>query len=372
MKLTINQKELTKALTAAARVSPARSTIPILSHIHFEAKSPNKVAIRATDLDIEITIKADAKVEQGGDICVPAGAFRDIANKLNSGADVSLQFDDKRLTIKSGRSKFNLNTLPVEDWPEIVAGETPHRFEIASEAIGRMFGSTGFAISTEETRYYLNGIFFHVAGVGQEARLRVVATDGHRLSRYDIDLPPQATEAMPGIIIPRKTVTEVERLLKDSPELITIGLSTQFIRFELGSIIISSKIVDGTFPDYARVIPSNSTKQADIDSGALKASVARVSTVSSERGRAVKMTFRGSGLTNSVYNPDMGDAVDEIDCHWSSHEQLEIGFNSNYVQECMDALGSGSVCMKFTDPGSPSIMTGKDDALLIVLMPMRV
>lgn len=372
MKLTINQKELTKALTAATRVAPARTNIPILSHVHFDAKSPNKVAIKATDLDIEITINVDAKVEQGGEICVPAAAFRDIANKLNAGADVRLEFSDSRLTIKSGRSKFHLNTLPTQDWPEITSGETPHSFEIASEAIGRMFGSTGFAMSTEETRYYLNGIFFHVSGIDQEARLRGVATDGHRLSRYDVDLPPQAKTDMPGVIIPKKTVAEVDRFLKDSPETITISLSTKFIRFDLGSMILSSKIIDGTFPDYARVIPADVPMQSIVDSTALSASVARVSTVASDRGRAVKMTFSGSSLTTSVFNPDMGDAVDEIDCEWPPNEKFEVGFNSRYVQECLDIIGAGPVSLKFRDPGAPCIMRGKDDALLIVLMPMRV
>lgn len=372
MRLTINQKDLNKALTAASRVASARATIPILSHIHFDAKSPNKVAIKATDLDIEITINAEAKVEQGGEVCVPAGAFRDIANKLNAGADVSLVVEDSRLTIKSGRSKFHLNTLPTDDWPEITGGETPHRFEIASEAIGRMFASTAFAISTEETRYYLNGIFLHVAGIGQEARLRGVATDGHRLSRYDVDLPPQAKTDMPGVIIPRKTVAEVERFLKDSPDKITICLSTKFIRFELGSMILSSKIVDGSFPDYARVIPAETSKSGVVDSSSLAASIARVSTVVSDKGRAVKMSFSKNGLTNSASNPDMGDAVDDIDCGWDGSENFEIGFNSRYVQECVDVLGAGAVSLKFTDPGSPCIMRGKDDALLIVLMPMRV
>jgi len=373
MRLTINQKDLNKALTAASRVASARATIPILTMVRFEATSPNKAWLRATDLDIEVTINTEAKVEQGGEICVPASAFRDIVNKLNSGADVSLVVDDNRLTIKSGRSKFHLNTLPTSDWPEIANKETSHRFDMPADHIGQIISKTSFAVSTEDTRYYLNGIFLHVVGVGESARLRGVATDGHRLSRYEVELPAQATENLPGVIIPRKTVAEVERLLKDAPATITIRMATNFIRFEIGSTTLASKIIDGIFPDYARVIPTNADKEAIVDAATLSASVARVSTVSSERGRAVKMFFNGSSLTNSVYNPEMGDAVDEVDCEWKSGSSFEIGFNSKYIMECMDTLGEGFVSMNFSDPGSPCVMrNGTDENLLIVLMPMRV
>jgi len=373
MRLTINQKDLNKAMTAASRVAPARTTIPILAMVRFEAKSPNKVSIRATDLDIEVAINTDAKVEQGGEICVPASAFRDIVNKLNAGSDVSLVYDENRLTIKSGRSKFHLNTMMADDWPDIANKETPHRFDIPAHDIGHIIGKTSFAISTEETRYYLNGIFLHVSGVGADARLRGVSTDGHRLSRYEVALPPQATESLPGVIIPRKTVAEVERLLKDAPETITIRMAANFIRFEIGATTLASKVIDGSFPDYARVIPSNVPKEAIIDSGALSDSVARVSTVSSEKGRAVRMSFKGSSLINSVSNPDTGDAVDEIDCEWRGGDAFDVGFNSRYLQECMSVLGDGFVSLNFADPGSPCVMrNGNDENLLIVLMPMRV
>ena len=373
MKLTINQKDLTKALTAASRVASARATIPILTMVRFESSSPNKVSLRATDLDIEIAINTEAKVEQGGEICVPAAAFRDIANKLNAGADVSLSAEDGRLTIKSGRSKFHINTLPTSDWPEIADKETPHRFDMPAAHIGQIIEKTSFAVSTEETRYYLNGIYLHVAGEGPEATLRGVATDGHRLSRYDVPLPAQATASLPGVIVPRKTVAEVDRILKDAPETITIRMAQNFIRFEIGSVTLASKIIDGSFPDYARVIPQNNDKQVSLDAQTLSASVARVSTVSSERGRAVKMSFGDLRLINSVQNPDMGDASDEIDCEWRHSGTFEIGFNSKYIVECMDVLGSGMVTMHFSDPGAPCLMCNESDGnLLIVLMPMRV
>lgn len=369
MKLTINQKALTKALAAAGRVAPKNTTIPIISHVYFEAKSPNVVSIRATDLDIEIDCLADAKVEQGGALCVPAAAFRDISNKLNDGADVKIELDDSRMTIKSGRSRFHLATLPAQDWPEITGKETPHEFEIGAKDIASAFGKVSFAVSTEETRYYLNGIYMHPVEDGTV--LRFVATDGHRLSRVDTKAP-QGAEKIPGVIIPRKTVGEVERLLKDAPSDVVIRLSQNFIRFELGATVLSSKLIDGTFPDYVRVIPSNAEKVAKIESAALAGAVSRVSTIQSDRGRAVRFEFDGSLLELSVQNPDMGDAKDEITVEWRP-EKFVVGFNSQYVQDILDALDGEQVSMSFVDPGSPAIMTNeRDPSMLTVLMPMRV
>lgn len=367
MKLTINQKVLTKALAAASRVAPKNTTIPIISHVHFEAKSPNVVSIRATDLDIEITCLADAKVEQGGSLCVPAAQFRDIANKLNDGADVKIEIDDQRMTIKSGRSRFHLATLPAQDWPEITGKETPHEFTIPSKDLAVMIGKVSFAMSSEETRYYLCGIYMHPV----EGALRMVATDGHRLSRVEATVP-QGAEAIPGVIIPRKTAGEVERLLKDAPSDVVIRLSQNFIRFELGSTVLASKLIDGTFPDYARVIPSSADKHAKINSAALSDAVARVSTIQSDRGRAVRFEFEGSVLELLVQNPDMGDARDEITVEWLP-EKFVVGFNSQYVQDSVAALDCETVTMSFVDPGSPAILTNdRDPSMLTVLMPMRV
>jgi len=368
MRLTINQKVLTKALAAASRVAPKNTTIPIISHVHFEAKSPNVVSIRATDLDIEITCLADAKVEQGGALCVPAAQFRDIANKLNDGADVRIEIDDQRMTIKSGRSRFHVATLPAQDWPEITGKETPHEFAIPSKDLAVMIGKVSFAMSSEETRYYLCGIYMHPVVDGQ---LRMVATDGHRLSRVDTPLPDGAG-GIPGVIIPRKTAGEVERLLKDAPTDVVIRLSQNFIRFELGATVLSSKLIDGTFPDYARVIPSNADKSAKIDSAALSEAVARVSTIQSDRGRAVRFEFEGAVLELLAQNLDMGDARDEITVEWL-HDKFVVGFNSQYVQDSLAALGCETVTMSFVDPGSPAILTNeRDPSMLTVLMPMRV
>lgn len=369
MKLTINQKALTKALAAAGRVAPKNTTIPIISHVHFEAKTPNIVSIRATDLDIEITCLTDARVEQGGAVCVPAAAFRDISNKLNDGADIRLELDDARLSIKAGRSRFHLATLPANDWPEIVGNKTSHEFDIQSKALGAMIAKVSFAMSNEQTRYYLNGVYMHPVDDGTV--LRMVATDGHRLSRVDCRAPA-GSEKITGVIIPRKTIAEVERLLKDAPPDIVVCLAENFIRFEIGATVLASKLVDGTFPDYPRVIPKDTSKKARIDSALLSAAVARVSTIQTDRGRSVKFEFDGETLGLFASNADMGDASDEIACEWSS-EKFSVGFNAQYVTEIISAIGGEKLTMKFVDPGSPAIFTNEDDeSLLTVLMPMRV
>lgn len=369
MKLQITQKSLNKALSAAGRAAAKRTTIPILSYVLFEA-SGNQVVISGTDLDIEIKSHAEAAISQGGAVCVPAGPFMDISKKMADGKDVSIELDNNRLTIKSGRTRFHLNTLPAQDWPEITSKETPHEFSINAITMQRLFEKTAFAISTEETRYYLNGIYFHLDDDEQGKRLKAVATDGHRLSLISAAAPTELGE-MPGIIIPRKTVIELSRLIADAPEDVLIKLSDTFIIFNIGETVLSSKVIDGTYPDYKRVIPMQSAAVAGLDKKAAIEAVARVSTISSERGRAVKFAFEKGKLALSVTNPDMGDAADEIEADYD-FATIEIGFNSAYVQECLSTIDGESFCMRLTDPGAPCIITCDDPDRLMVIMPMRV
>lgn len=366
MKFTISQKNLYRTINASGRVAAKAATIPILTHVLLEAAS-NAISIRATDLDMEITASGEASVGQGGSVCVPAAQFRDIASKLPDSADVKIELDAGRLSIKAGRSRFHLSTLPAQDWSEITGKDTPHEFEIGARTLSRMFGKVAFAVSTEETRFYLNGPYLHVI----DGMLRMVATDGHRLSRVQTDCPRGASD-IPGVIIPRAAVAEVDRLLKDAPENITVGLSENFIVFRMGGAVLTSKLIDGSFPDYARVIPTNCDKRAIISAPELSRAVARVSTISSDRGRAVKLSLSENTLNLSVTNSELGDATDEMEVHWP-HEPFHAGFNSAYVQDCISALDGDALTMHFQDPGSPCLITSESDPqTLVVLMPMRV
>src|SRR5580704_16989129 len=289
MKITVERSELLKSLGHVHRVVERRNTIPILANVLLRADH-SKLSLKATDLDVEVTDTIAAEVGPSGSTTVPAHMFFDIVRKLPEGAQIVLESSGERaaLAIRAGRSRFTLQTLPESDFPDLAPGEMTHRFKLPAADIKRLIDKTQFAISTEETRYYLNGIYLHAAGTAQAPTLRGVATDGHRLAQIDLVMPKGAA-GMPGVIVPRKTVGEVQRLMDDNEAEISIELSQGKIRFTIGNVVLTSKLIDGTFPDYGRVIPQNNDKELIVDKKDFEAAVDRVSTISSERGRAVKL-----------------------------------------------------------------------------------
>jgi DNA polymerase-3 subunit beta len=299
--------------------------------------------------------------------------FYEIVRKLPEGSQVVLESSSDRavLAVRAGRSRFTLQTLPESDFPDLAAGDMTHKFALAGADLKRLIDKTQFAISTEETRYYLNGIYLHVAGSGKSQTLRAVATDGHRLAQTDLPVPAGAA-GMPGVIVPRKTVTEVQRLIEDSGAEVGIELSSAKIRFSIGDVVLTSKLIDGTFPDYARVIPSGNDKELVVDKKDFEAAVDRVSTVSSERGRAVKLSLSGGKLILSVTNPDSGSATEEIEVDYDG-DPIDIGFNSRYLLDIAGQLDGEVAVLRLADPGSPTLIEDKDaKGSLYVLMPMRV
>ena len=291
MRVILERSNLLKSLNHVHRVVERRNTIPILSNVLLSAEGAS-LEMKATDLDLEVTEATPAKVERGGATTVPAHLLYDIVRKLSDGAEVMLKTDEdgNAMTVTSGRSSFRLQCLPQSDFPELSAGSFSHIFRLDSVALKGLIEKTQFAISTEETRYYLNGIYLHTHEVGGKLKLRSVATDGHRLARAEIDAPA-GSEGMPGIIIPRKTVSELQKLVDDPDVAVTTELSDTKIRFTIGSVVLTSKLIDGTFPDYQRVIPTGNDKKLIIDRQSFAAAVDRVSTISSERGRAVKLSI---------------------------------------------------------------------------------
>src|SRR3954464_11892770 len=372
MKVTVERAELLKSLGHVHRVVERRNTIPILANVLIRADH-SKLAFKATDLDLEITETIPAEVSPGGSTTVPAHMFYEIVRKLPEGAQIMLEASGDRavLTIRAGRSRFTLQTLPESDFPDLAAGDMTHTFKLGAADLKRLIDKTQFAISTEETRYYLNGIYLHTAGSSKAQTLRAVATDGHRLAQVELPLPDGAA-GMPGIIVPRKTVAEVQRLIEDSTSEITIGLSQGKIRFTLGDVVLTSKLIDGTFPDYARVIPVGNDKELVVDKKDFEASVDRVSTVSSERGRAVKLSMNAGKLMLSVTNPDSGSATEELEVEYGS-DALDIGFNSRYLLDIAAQIEGEVAVLRLADAGSPTLIQDRDSAsALYVLMPMRV
>jgi DNA polymerase-3 subunit beta len=372
MKVTLERGALLKSLSHVHRVVERRNTIPILSNVLLQARG-GELSLKATDLDLEITESLAADVEQPGATTLPAHTLYDIVRKLPDGAQVSLETagDSGQLLLRSGRSRFTLQSLPESDFPDLNAGDLTHRFTLAAGDLRKLIDKTQFAISTEETRYYLNGIFMHTTEVEGHLMLRAVATDGHRLAR--VELPaPQGSGGMPGVIVPRKAVSEVQKLVEDLGTDVMVEMSTTKARFTFGPVVLTSKLIDGTFPDYARVIPTGNDKRLTVDCAPFAAAVDRVSTISSERGRAVKMSLADGRLTLTVTNPDSGSATEELEVDYDAGS-IEIGFNARYLLDITNQLDSDTALFKLADPGSPTIIQDRDGAAaLYVLMPMRV
>ena len=372
MKVTVERAALLKSLGHVHRVVERRNTIPILANVLIKAER-SSLAFKATDLDVEVTETIAAEVGPPGATTVPAHMFYEIVRKLPEGSQVAIEASGDRavLTIRAGRSRFTLQTLPESDFPDLAAGDMTHRFKLAAADLKRLIDKTQFAISTEETRYYLNGIYLHTAGTSKAPTLRGVATDGHRLAQFELPLPA-GVQGMPGIIVPRKTVGEVQRLIEDNEAEVAVELSQGKIRFTLGETVLTSKLIDGTFPDYARVIPVSNDKELIVEKKQFEQAVDRVSTVSSERGRAVKLSLSDGKLTLSVTNPDSGTATEEIEVEYSS-EPLDIGFNSRYLLDIAAQLDGQAAVLRLADPGSPTLIQDRDSkGALYVLMPMRV
>ncbi len=372
MKVSMERSALLRAVSQAQSVVERRNTIPILANVLIEAEG-DTVTFRATDLDIEVLDRAAAMVERAGGTTVSAVTLHEIVRKLPDGAQVVLAEDPSagRLTVTAGRSNFSLATLPKEDFPVMASSEYASNFTAKAGVLRRLFDKSKFAISTEETRYYLNGVYMHVAD-GEDGRaLRCVATDGHRLARIDAELPSGA-EDMPGVIVPRKTVGELRKLLDDDDADIAVSVSETKVRFATSDITLTSKVIDGTFPDYTRVIPSGNTRKLEVDAGDFAKAVDRVATVSSERSRAVKLQLDEDRLVLSVNAPDSGNAEEEIAVAYGD-EPLEIGFNAKYLLEIASQVDRENAVFLFNSAGDPTLMReGSDTSAVYVVMPMRV
>jgi DNA polymerase-3 subunit beta len=367
MKATIERAVLLKSLGHVQSVVERRNTIPILSNVLIEARDDGSIRLMATDLDLQVDERVPANVDQAGATTVSAHTFFDIVRKLPEGSQVELSAAEGKMQVVAGRSRFNLSTLPRDDFPVIAEGDLPTRFELPAATLRQVIEKTRFAISSEETRYYLMGIFLHVV----DDQLRAAATDGHRLARVTVPRPDGA-DGMPDVIVPRKAVQELLKLLEELEGTVEISLSPTKIRFGLGSAILTSKLIDGTFPDYNRVIPTGNDKLLKIDPKSFSSGVDRVSTIASEKTRAVKMSVDRDKVTLSVTSPENGVATEEVPADYGS-DGLEIGFNAKYLLDILSEIDGDTVEVHLADAAAPTLLRENDKSnALYVLMPMRV
>jgi len=372
MKLTIERAALLKALGHVQSVVERRNTIPILSNVLLSADHAS-VGFSATDLDMEIIDETPANVEGSGQITAPAHTLYEIVRKLPEGADVALTYngEDPRLVVQAGRSRFNLPVLPAGDFPVMSSDGLSDRITIDTADLIRLIDKTRFAISTEETRYYLNGLYVHVVVEDGEPRLRAVATDGHRLALADMPAP-EGSAGAPGVIIPRKTIQEIRRLLDDAGESVELQVSPQKVKFSFGQAALTSKVIDGSFPDYVRVIPKDNQKVLIVDNALFAQAVDRVSTISAEKSRSVKMAVESGKIILTVRNMEAGQAVEELEVEYDG-EPFEIGFNARYLLDVAGQITGETAEFRFADPASPTlVLDPADPGLQYVLMPLRV
>lgn len=372
-KLEVERADFLRALSRIQGIVEKRNTIPILSNVMLQAEK-NTLKLTATDMDMVAQETIPAKVEISGATTVPAHTLYDIVRKLSEGSKITLEAEPNsgRLRVESTNAKFDLSYLPAEDFTVLAEGNLTHNFVLKASECERLIDKARFAMSTEETRYYLNGVYLHVAkSEGGDSVLRAVATDGHRLARIEMALPAGAA-GMAGVIIPRKAVTELKKLTEENSGDIQIGVSENKIKFATGNVVLLSKLIDGTFPDYEKVIPSKNDKIMEVDTKTLSQAVDRVSTISTEKTRGIKLSLNAGSMKLSANSPESGQAEEEVQINYASNK-LDIGFNSRYMLDMLAQFEGETVQFLLSDPTAPALVRDPADVgALYVIMPMRV
>lgn len=372
MHIVIPRADLKRLVDSAAKVVERRVTIPILAMLRISA-ADGRVTVTGTDLDIEASAAADCEVRTAGTTTVDAQMLGAIVTKLPADAAVTLRLDGDRCHIAAGRAKFQAHSLPAEDYPEAAPVQPTATWRMPAARFGALVAPTLFAISTEETRYYLNGVFLHA----HEGCLRAVATDGHRLSLAEIPLPDGAA-GLPDVIVPRKMAELLVRRAGEAADW-SLAVSEAAIEVAADGWRLRSKLIDGTFPEYARVIPdpARASLVCTVDRPLLAAVVDRLGAVMAERSRATQLDFDGGTLRLSTRNPDAGTAEETIDVQIEGEVATAVGFNGRYLGEICGALTSPEIRIRLADAGSPALISAVGAAVdapgqTLVLMPMRV
>ncbi len=368
MKLTIERTTLLKALTHVQSAANDKSTVSIYAHILVEAHA-GKLWLTATNSNITIVDNVPVDIEIPGEISVPGKLLYNIVRKLPEGKPITLHAENSQIIVKAGRSRFKLPTLPREDFPSQEDISFSNEFQMAAVDLCNIIDNTNFTVSTEETRYYLRGLFLHTTTAAGADVLRAAATDGHRLARYTV-AQPEGAQGMPSIIVPGDAVTELRKLITNDGDDITVAVSENQIRFVVGATTLTSKLISGTFPSYERVIPKDNDKDVLVNCGEFSKALDRASLVLAEKTRVVKLTITDGLLTISARGPN-GDADEEVEVDYKG-PSIEVGFNARYLLD-ITSIVNGDVKLEIGDTQAPMILNDTDnDAALYIVMPMRV
>jgi len=364
MKFTAAREALLKPLQAVIGVVERRQTMPILSNVLLIARE-GQLSVTATDLEVELVAQADVDTETGGEITVSGRKLLDICRALPEGTEVSISVSGEKLSVKGGRSKFNLATLPSAEFPVVEDIKAGGSVAVAQAVMGRLIEKTHFSMAQQDVRYYLNGMLLETGG----GFLRAVATDGHRLALCQAEIDGKVEEQQ--VIVPRKGVLELQRLMSGEGDL-NIELGSNHIRIQLDGIRFTSKLIDGRFPEYERVIPKESSNELKADRGAFRGALQRTAILSNEKYRGIRLVIRDSGVVLQAHNPEQEEAEEELEVEYNG-EDIEIGFNVNYLLDALGAVESDEVTLSVQDSNSSCLIRqpGNDDCTFVV-MPMRL
>ncbi len=365
MKLSASREALLKPLQAVIGVVERRQTMPILANVLLVARS-GQLSVTATDLEVELVASADVEVENGGEVTVPGRKLLDICRALPEGAEVSISQSGEKLAVRSGRSKFSLTTLPAAEFPVVEDIKATQSVEVPQDVLARLLEKTHFSMAQQDVRYYLNGLLLETG----KNYLRAVATDGHRLALSQAEIKASGANEQQ-VIVPRKGVLELQRLLGDEGS-VNIELGTNHVRIQLETIRFTSKLIDGRFPEYERVIPKDTSNELSADRQAFRSALQRTAILSNEKYRGIRLVIKDSGVTLQAHNPEQEEAEEQLEVEYSG-EDIEIGFNVNYLLDALGAIESGNVTLSVVDGNSSCLLRepGNDDSKYVV-MPMRL
>jgi DNA polymerase-3 subunit beta len=365
MKLTAGREALLKPLQAVIGVVERRQTMPILANVLLVAKD-GEVSVTATDLEVELVAVAEVQVEAPGEVTVPGRKLLDICRALPEDAEISISQSGEKLSVKSGRSKFSLTTLPAAEFPTVDDINAGQRISVSQSALAKLLEKTHFSMAQQDVRYYLNGLLLETGGKA----LRTVATDGHRLALCEVEVDKGKMPEQQ-VIVPRKGVLELQRLMGGDGDL-EIELGSNHVRIQLEGIRFTSKLIDGRFPEYERVIPQDTSNALSADRSLFRSALQRTAILSNEKYRGIRLIIRENGMVLQAHNPEQEEAEEELEIEYSG-EEIEIGFNVNYLLDALAAIESDTVTLALVDGNSSCLLRepGKDDCKYVV-MPMRL